>query len=48
VLPGSHPYRHGEKAANSKLQETARLPVELMDVDAELARLAASLKAQSL
>jgi predicted nucleic acid-binding protein len=37
---------HGEKAANTKLQETAQLPVELMDVDAELARLAASLKAQ--
>jgi predicted nucleic acid-binding protein len=37
---------HGEKAANAKLQETAQLPVELMDVDAELARLAASLKAQ--
>ena len=36
----------GEKAANTKLQETAQLPVELMDVDAELARLAASLKAQ--
>jgi len=37
---------HGEKAANTKLQETAQLPVELVDVDAELARLAASLKAQ--
>ena len=37
---------HGEKAANTKLQETAQLPVELMEVDAELARLAASLKAQ--
>jgi predicted nucleic acid-binding protein len=36
----------GEKAANSKLQETAQLPIELVDVDAELARLAASLKAQ--
>ena len=36
----------GEKAANTKLQETAQLPIELMDVDAELARLAASLKAQ--
>jgi len=29
---------HGEKAANIKLQETAQLPVELTDVDAELAR----------
>jgi predicted nucleic acid-binding protein len=37
---------HSEKAANTKLQETAQLPVELMDVDAELARRAASLKAQ--
>jgi predicted nucleic acid-binding protein len=37
---------HGEKVANTKLQETAQLPVELMDVDAELARRAASLKAQ--
>jgi len=37
---------HGEKVANTKLQETAQLPVELMDVDAELARLAAILKAQ--
>jgi predicted nucleic acid-binding protein len=37
---------HGEQAANTKLQETAQLPVALIDVDAELARLAASLKAQ--
>ena len=37
---------HGEKAANLKLQETAQLPLELTDVDVELARLAASLKAQ--
>ena len=37
---------HGEKPANTKLQETAQLPIELVDVDAELARLAASLKAQ--
>jgi predicted nucleic acid-binding protein len=37
---------HGEKAANTKLQETAQLPIELVEVDAELARLAASLKAQ--
>jgi predicted nucleic acid-binding protein len=36
---------HGEKAANSKLQEIAQLPIELIGVDAELARLAASLKA---
>jgi len=37
---------HGEKAANTKLQEAAPLPIELVDVDAQLARLAASLKAQ--
>jgi predicted nucleic acid-binding protein len=37
---------HGQKVANTKLQETAQLPVELIDVDAELARRAASLKAQ--
>jgi predicted nucleic acid-binding protein len=37
---------HGEKVANIKLQETAQLPIELTDVDAQLARLAASLKAQ--
>jgi len=37
---------HGEKAANIKLQETAQLPVALVNVDAELARLAASLKAR--
>jgi predicted nucleic acid-binding protein len=37
---------HGEEAANTKLRETAQLPVDLMDVDAGLARLAASLKAQ--
>jgi len=39
---------HGEKAANAKLQQIAQLPIELVDVDAELARLAASLKAQHL
>jgi predicted nucleic acid-binding protein len=37
---------HGEKVANTKLQEAAQLPIELVEVDAELARLAASLKAQ--
>jgi predicted nucleic acid-binding protein len=37
---------HGEEVANTKLQETAQLPVDLIDVDAGLARLAASLKAQ--
>jgi len=36
----------GEKAANLTLQEVAQLPIELIDVDSELARLAASLKAQ--
>jgi predicted nucleic acid-binding protein len=36
----------GEKAANVTLQEIAQLPIELIDVDAELARQAASLKAQ--
>jgi predicted nucleic acid-binding protein len=36
----------GEKAADAKLHEIAQLPIELVDVDAELARLAAALKAQ--
>jgi predicted nucleic acid-binding protein len=37
---------HGEKAVNTKLQQTAQLPIELTEVDSELVRLAASLKAQ--
>ncbi|MGA2607816.1 MAG: type II toxin-antitoxin system VapC family toxin [Terriglobia bacterium] len=36
----------GEKAASAKLQEIAQLPVQVFDVDMELAKLAASLKAQ--
>jgi len=36
----------GEPAAAAKLQEIAQLPIEVIDVDMELARLAASLKAQ--
>ena len=37
---------HGEKAAAAKLQEIAQLPIEVFDVDTEMAKLAASLKAQ--
>jgi ribonuclease VapC len=37
---------HGEKAAIAKMQEIAQLPIEILDVDMELAKLAASLKAQ--
>ncbi len=37
---------HGEKAAAVKLQDIAQLPIEIVDVDMELAKLAASLKAQ--
>jgi predicted nucleic acid-binding protein len=37
---------HGEKAATAKLQAIAQLPVQVVDVDMELAKLAASLKAQ--
>jgi predicted nucleic acid-binding protein len=37
---------HGEKAAAAKLHEVAQLPIQVFDVDMELAKLAASLKAQ--
>ena len=37
---------HGEKAATAKLQEIAQLPIQVINVDMELAKLAASLKAQ--
>ncbi len=37
---------HGERAANVKLQAIAQLPIEVSGVDMELAKLAASLKAQ--
>jgi predicted nucleic acid-binding protein len=37
---------HGEKAATAKVQEIAQLPIQVFDVDMELAKLAASLKAQ--
>jgi predicted nucleic acid-binding protein len=37
---------HGEKVANAKLQEIAQLPIQVLDVDMELAKLAALLKAQ--
>lgn len=36
----------GEKVAHAKLQEIAQLPIQVVDVDMDLARLAASLKAQ--
>ena len=36
----------GEKVAHAKLQEIAQLPIQVVDVDMELAQLAASLKAQ--
>lgn len=36
----------GEKVAHAKLQEIAQLPIQIVDVDMDLARLAASLKAQ--
>jgi predicted nucleic acid-binding protein len=36
----------GEKAAEAKLHEIAQLPIEIVGVDMELAKLAASLKAQ--
>jgi predicted nucleic acid-binding protein len=36
----------GEKTAAAKLQEIAQLPIRVIDVDMELTRLAASLKAQ--
>jgi predicted nucleic acid-binding protein len=37
---------HGEKAAAAKLLEIAQLPIQVFDVDMELAKLAATLKAQ--
>ena len=37
---------HGESAAAAKLQEIAQLPIQVFDVDMELAKLAASFKAQ--
>ena len=37
---------HGEKVANTKLQEIAQLPIQVSGVDMELAKLAATLKAQ--
>jgi len=37
---------HGEKAAIAKVQEIAQLPIQVIDVDMDLAKLAASLKAQ--
>lgn len=37
---------HGETVAQSKLREITQLPVEIVDADMELTRLAASLKAQ--
>ncbi|MDA2915023.1 PIN domain-containing protein, partial [Acidobacteriia bacterium AH_259_A11_L15] len=36
----------GEAAANQKLVEIAQLPIELVDVDMETTKLAATLKAQ--
>lgn len=36
----------GEKVAHAKLQEIAQLPIQVVDVDMDLTRLAASLKAQ--
>jgi ribonuclease VapC len=36
----------GEKAASAKLLEIAQLPIEIVGVDMELGKLAASLKAQ--
>ena len=35
----------GEKAANAKLQEVAQLPIQVVDADMDLTKLAASLKA---
>jgi predicted nucleic acid-binding protein len=37
---------HGEKAAHAKLREIAQLPLLVIDVDLELTKLAATLKAQ--
>ena len=38
--------KYGEAAARQKLEEMARLPLEVVDVDLEITKLAASLKAQ--
>lgn len=38
---------HGEKRARAKLQEIAQLPLAIIGVDQELAKLAATLKAES-
>jgi predicted nucleic acid-binding protein len=37
---------HGERVAESKLRDVAQLPVVVVEADAELTKLAASLKAQ--
>jgi len=37
---------HGEKAATAKVQPIAQLPIQVFDVDLELTKMAASLKAQ--
>ncbi len=37
---------HGEKAAAAKLREIAQLPIEVVDVDMDTAKLAARLKAE--
>jgi predicted nucleic acid-binding protein len=37
---------HGEKAAATKLQQIAQLPVEIFDADMGMAKVAATLKAQ--
>jgi ribonuclease VapC len=37
---------HGEKAATAKLQEIAQLPIQVVDVNMEMTKLAATLKAQ--
>jgi len=38
--------KYGETMAKQKVEEIARLPIELVDVDLETAKLAATLKAQ--
>jgi predicted nucleic acid-binding protein len=37
---------HGEKAAEAKLHEIAQLPIQIVDADVDLTKLAAVLKAQ--
>lgn len=37
---------HGEKAATAKLQQIAQLPIRVVDVNMEMTKLAATLKAQ--